>query len=62
MKYKYLCGDVILMEVIVTRLTLRGKGEDDSPFRRITEVWTTDGTKIAEHDPFNEIRNDRLNP
>ena len=48
----------LLMEVIVTRLTLRGKGEDGDPFRRITEVWTTNGRKIAEHDPFNEIEND----
>jgi len=44
-------------ECIITN-TVRGKGVENSPFRRITEVWirNDDGTcrKIAEYDPCKE--------
>ena len=44
-------GDVWIQEVIITILTLRGNGTKDNPYRRVTEIWELDGTKIAEIDP-----------
>ena len=38
-------------ELIVSRITRRGKGTDHDPIRVITEVFEKNGTKIAEHDP-----------
>ncbi len=42
-------------ECIITRLTKRGKGTEDSPVRIITEVWgrTANGACdfVAEYDP-----------
>jgi hypothetical protein len=40
----------VLKDVIITRITRRGDGKDN-PIRVITEVWTTEGQKIAEYDP-----------
>lgn len=47
-------GDVWVQEVIITILTLRGKGTEDNPYRRVTEIWELDGTKIAEIDTEGE--------
>lgn len=41
-------------EVIISKLTKRGKGLKHSPIRIITEVYEKDGTKIAEYDPSPE--------
>jgi hypothetical protein len=38
-------------EVIITENELRGKGTEESPYRRVIQVWTKDGTLIAEKDP-----------
>lgn len=46
--------DVICKEVIITTLERRGKGEQHSPIRRITQVYDKDGNLIAEHDPSPE--------
>ena len=43
--------DVQVMQVVVTRLTLRGEGVNGDPMRRVTEVWDMRGNKIAESDP-----------
>lgn len=47
-------ADIICKEVIVSKLSRRGKGIDHSPIRVITEVFEKDGTKIAEYDPMPE--------
>ena len=44
--------DVWIEELIVTNLTLRGKGEEGSPLRRIRQVWTREGELVAEYDPY----------
>lgn len=49
--------DVYTAEVVITRLTKRGVGVNDSPIRLITEVWTKDGVKIAESDPWSGLGN-----
>lgn len=41
----------ITMQVIVTALTRRGKGTEESPIRVIQEIWTIEGEKIGEYDP-----------
>ena len=41
-------------EVIISRLSRRGKGVENSPIRVITEVFEKDGTLIAEFDPCPE--------
>lgn len=41
-------------EVIVSRLSTRGKGVKHSPIRTITQVFEKDGTLIAESDPAPE--------
>ena len=42
------------VEVIITDLTVRGKGTDDDPLRRILQVWQKDGVLIAERDEWTE--------
>lgn len=44
-------GDVELIQVIRTVLTLRGRGLPDSPYRRVTQYWSLDGKLLAEVDP-----------
>jgi hypothetical protein len=39
-------------ECIITQLTTRGKGTQESPIRKVTEVWNSRGEKIAELDPY----------
>ena len=46
--------EVYVAKLVVTRLTCRGKGVAEDPHRLITEVWTTEGVKIAESDPWRE--------
>jgi len=46
--------EVEAREVIITTLTRRGKGDDLSPIRCITQVFEKDGTLIAENDPSPE--------
>ena len=44
---------VELKQCVITTLTRRGKGEEGSPIRIITEVWDAEtGKKIAEYDPL----------
>jgi len=40
-----------LKVLIVTNNELRGSGTTDDAYRRVTEVWTLDGEKVAEQDP-----------
>lgn len=41
--------EVELIEVIRTRLLLRGNGKDD-PYRHIEQYWSLDGELLAEVD------------
>lgn len=41
---------VELAEVIITHNHVRGNGKE-TPYRILTQVYTTDGFLIAEHDP-----------
>lgn len=43
--------DIECKEVIISKLTTRGKGTISSPVRRITQVHEKNGTLIAEYDP-----------
>ena len=45
-------------QVIITTLSLRGDGTEANGYRKITEIWRFDGTKIAEVDPFKEQSED----
>jgi hypothetical protein len=38
-----------VMTVIVTE-SVRGRGTEDDILRKVVEVWTFDGVKIAEYD------------
>jgi len=44
--------DVEIKECIITRLTIRGRGETGSPKRKIIQVWDRGGNLIAEADPY----------
>ena len=44
-----------LIKVIETTLELRGKGIPTSPFRRVTQYWSTDGKLLAENDPIADL-------
>lgn len=44
---------VSIEEVIITNILRRGNGKT-TPVRIITEVWSKDGVKIAEYDPYPE--------
>lgn len=41
-----------LIQVIVTEIEQRGDGTKESPIRRVTQYWSTDGKLLAERDPF----------
>lgn len=44
-------SDCHVIEVIETHLTLRGKGIDGDPIRRVTQYWSLDGKLLFEIDP-----------
>ena len=45
--------EVEVKQCVITALSKRGKGIEESPIRRITEVWdAVTGEKIAEYDPL----------
>lgn len=43
-----------VMKVIRTELTLRGKGIEGDPIRRIIEFWSLDGRLLAEVDTWKQ--------
>lgn len=43
--------DVYIIPVIRTSLTVRGKGTQEDPMRRITQYWSCEGELLAEQDP-----------
>lgn len=47
----------IVVEVIIATITRRGDGTIGNPIRVITEIFTKDGFKIEEHDPFLNKKN-----
>jgi len=48
--------EVYCQEVIISTQLRRGKGVEGDPVRQVTQVFTKDGTLIAEHDPYNKDR------
>ena len=46
--------DAEVIQVIRTRIMLRGKGEPGSPYRRIVQYWSLEGELLAEVDSFCE--------
>lgn len=40
--------DVELIQVIRTRIATRGNGEENDPYRAVTQYWSTDGVLLAE--------------
>jgi hypothetical protein len=48
---------VFIEEVIICTKTRRGEGNSkQDPIRVITEIFTKDGLKIAEYDPYFESK------
>ena len=47
--------DVVMLEVIRTRLTVLGEGTVGNPTRVVTEYWAKDGTLLARVDPQGPI-------
>ena len=43
-----------VMSVIVTRLQVHGKGVENDPVRRITQVWDMSGTLLASLEPLED--------
>jgi hypothetical protein len=43
-------GNVEVIQVIVTRLELRGAGTQNDPCRRITQYWDMEGNLLCEYD------------
>ena len=44
--------EVALLEVVITNIETRGNGTEENPTRRLRQIWTKEGTLIAEWDPF----------
>ena len=51
MKYPYQLDVCFVDKFIVCTKKRRGKGTPEDPVRVITEIFTTDGELVAEHDP-----------
>ena len=51
--YQIKCADkeVRVQQVIVTHNLVRGQGTEESPFRKVRQVWSMEGELIAERDP-----------
>lgn len=45
---------VEVMEVVRTKLELRGTTEDDIPVHRVTQYWSKEGELLAENCPVDE--------
>jgi hypothetical protein len=45
-------GCARVAQVILTDFEERGIGMRDDPVRRITKIWSLDGTLLAEIDPY----------
>lgn len=45
--------DVEVIQVIHTKLTSRGEGTTDDPYRLIEQYWLMDGTLVFEYDTYN---------
>ena len=43
-----------VIQVIRTDLELRGKGTEQSPYRRVEQYWSLDGKLLFEEDPHKE--------
>ncbi len=43
-----------LMQLVVTNILRRGKGEESDPIRLVTQIFLLDGTLVAEVDSWNE--------
>jgi len=50
------------MTLIVCEKELRGDGTKERPYRRILQIYTLDGKKIAEVDPKENRREEFHNP
>lgn len=44
--------EVETVTLIRTRLTVRGKGTEDSPLRTIEQYWNMQGELVMEYDSF----------
>lgn len=51
--------EVQVVEVIVSKQLLRGNGKE-SPYRRVTQVFSKDGLLIAESDPCIDCSEDNI--
>ena len=47
------CDSARVVSVIETKAA-RGIGTQEQPTRMVTEYWSLDGKKLAEHDPYLE--------
>jgi len=48
--------DIECKEVIISRLTTKGNGTEENPYRKVVEVYDKDGTLIAQNDDtFKEV-------
>jgi hypothetical protein len=46
--------DIECKEVIITTLERRGKGTENDPIRRVTQVYEKTGEFISENDPIKD--------
>ena len=51
------CDSARVISVIETKAA-RGIGTQEQPTRMVTEYWSLDGEKLAEHDPYTFIPSD----
>ena len=46
--------DVEVIQLICTKLLLKGKGVEGDPYRTLVQYWKMDGTLVFEYDPFKD--------
>lgn len=52
--------EIECIECIVSRLSTRGTGREESPLRAVTEIYTKAGVFIGSHDPIGNFTSEQM--
>ena len=57
MKFSYVKDEEVkVINVICTKLLLRGEGTSADPYRKIEQYWSMSGELLWENDPYKKLK------